>query len=68
MKEDKIELWRQLLEHLPCNLWHAFCTVDAFHHNLQLATSLTAFEYKTLLMSSGIIFKKKMLLFLVSLC
>ena len=58
MKEDILELWRQLLEHLPRDLCRAFCTTDAFHHKLQLATSLTAFEYETLLMSSVIIFKK----------
>ena len=58
MEEDILELWRQLLEHLPRNLWYAFSTTDTCHHNLQLATSLTAFEYETLLMSSRIIFKK----------
>ena len=58
MKTDIVELWRQLLGDLPRKLWHAFSTTDVFYHNLQLATSLTAFEYETLLMSSGIIFKK----------
>jgi len=58
MKTDIVELWRQLLGDLPRKLWHAFSTTDVFYHNLQLATSLTAFEYETLLMSSGITFKK----------
>ena len=58
MKEDLLELWRQLLAVLPHKLWYAFCTTDVFYHNLQLATSLTAFEYETLLMSSGITFIK----------
>ena len=54
-----LKIWRQLLACLPRNLWHAFGTTDAFQHNLQLATSLTAFEYETFLMKSGIIFKKR---------
>jgi hypothetical protein len=67
MKEDMLKIWRQLLACLPRNLWHAFGTTDAFQHNLQLATSLTAFEYETFLMKSGIIFKKEILLCLVRL-
>ena len=36
----------------------AFSTTDVFYHNIQLATSLNPYEYKTLVMSSGITFRK----------
>jgi len=59
MKVELLELWRQLLAVLPRKLWHSFSTTDVFYHNIQLATSLTAFEYETLLINSGITFKKR---------
>ena len=56
--QDLIELLRQLLGGLPEKIWHSFTTTDVFPHNIQVATSLTAGEWETLLLASGIMFKK----------
>ena len=53
-----IEIWRQLLRGVQQDIWYALITTDDFGCNLQAATNLTEGEYDTLLISSGIIFKK----------
>ena len=57
MERELIELWRQLLRILLPYLWHAFSNSDDIPCNLQLATSLSDFQYKTILLASGIMFK-----------
>lgn len=53
-----LELWLMLLRLLPENIWHCLAATDAFHHSVQSATSLSIFEYETILRRSGITFKK----------
>ena len=56
--QELIEIWRQLLRGVQQDIWYALITTDEFRCNLQAATNLTEGEYDTLLISSGIIFKK----------
>ena len=58
MKEEVLEFWRQLLGGVQRNLWHALSTTNLFNCNLQLATSLSMFEYDTILRASGIMVKQ----------
>ena len=56
--QDLVELLRQLLGGLPEKIWHSFTTTDVFPHSIQVATSLTAGEWETILLASGIMFKR----------
>ena len=58
MERELIELWRQLLRILLPYLWHTFSNSDDIPCNLQLATSLSDFQYKTILLASGIMAKR----------
>ena len=56
--QDLVELLKQLLRGLPERIWHTFTTTDVFYHSIQVATSLTAVEWETVLFASGIMFKR----------
>ena len=58
MKENLVEILRQLLAGLRRNLWYTISTTSSYEYNLQAATSLNAEEYETLLLASGIMVKK----------
>jgi len=58
MAQDLVELLKQLLRGLPERIWHTFTTTDVFYHSIQVATNLTEAGYNTLLLSSGILFKR----------
>jgi hypothetical protein len=58
MKENLVEIWRQLLRGLPRNLWFTISTTSSYEYNLQAATSLNLVEYETILLASGIMVKK----------
>ena len=58
MKENLVEIWKQLRAGLPRNLWHTFSTTSSYEYNLQAATSLNLVEYETILLASGIMVKK----------
>jgi len=58
MKENLVEILRQLLTGLRRNLWYTFIITSSYEYNLQAATSLNAEEYETLLLASGIMVKK----------
>jgi hypothetical protein len=50
-----VDLLHQLLVPIPCNIWHSHTYSDAFQHHLQTAVNLNEFQYKTLLLASGIL-------------
>jgi len=56
--QELIEIWRQLLRGVPQDIWLSIKTTDDFGCNLQTATNLAEEEYDSLLISSGITFKK----------
>ena len=58
MKENLVEILRQLLAGLRRNLWYTISTTSSYEYNLQAATSLNEEEYETLLLASGITVKK----------
>jgi hypothetical protein len=49
-----VDLLHHLLLPLPLNIWHAISNTQVFQPILQVATGLTEFQYKTLLLSCGI--------------
>ena len=49
-----VDLLYHLLVPLPRNIWHAVSITDAFQPTLQMATGLNEFQYKTILVASGI--------------
>jgi len=58
IQQELVEIWKQLLRGVQQGIWYALITTDDFGCNLQAATNLNALEYDTLLLSSGIIFKR----------
>jgi len=58
MQQEVVELLRQLLGGVQRNLWHAINTTNLYNCNLQLATSLSMFEYESILLASGIMVKQ----------
>ena len=56
--QELIEIWRQLLRGVQQDIWYALIIIDDFGCNLQTATNLAGEEYDSLLISSGITFKK----------
>ena len=58
MQQEVVELLRQLLGGVQRNLWHAINTTNLYNCNLQLATSLSIFEYESILLASGIMAKQ----------
>ena len=56
--QELLEIWKQLLGGLQQEFWHSVISNDDFACNLQAATNLTEEEYNTLLLSSGILFKR----------
>ena len=57
MQQKVEELLRQLLRGIQCSLWHVINATSLYNCNLQLATSLSQFEYETLLFANGIMVK-----------
>ena len=58
MQQEVVELLRQLLGGVQCNLWHAISATNLYNYALQLATSLSMFEYESILLASGIMAKQ----------
>ena len=58
IQQELVEIWKQLFLGVQQDVWYAVITTDDFRCNLQAATNLTEEEYDTLLLSSGIIFKR----------
>ena len=58
IQQELVEIWKQLLRGVQQGIWYALITTDDFGCNLQAATNLNTLEYDTLLLSSGIIFKR----------
>ena len=56
--QELLQIWKQLFGGLQQEFWHAVIADDDFACNLQAATNLTEEEYNTLLLSSGILFKR----------
>ena len=62
--QELIEIWKQLLRGVQQDIWYAIITTNDFGCYPQAATNLTEEEYDTLLLSSGILFKEVVLLWL----
>jgi len=58
MQQEVVELLRQLLGGVQRNLWHAISATNLYNYTLQLATSLSIFEYESILLASGIMAKQ----------
>ena len=56
--QELVEIWKQLFLGVQQDVWYAVITTADFRCNLQAATNLTEEEYNTLLLSSGILFKR----------
>ena len=56
--QELIEIWKQLLGGLQQDIWYIIDDSEEFLPSLQMAISLNALEYETLLLSSGITFKR----------
>jgi len=58
IQQELVEIWKQLLRGVQHNLWHAISATNLYNYTLQLATSLSIFEYESILLTSGIMVKQ----------
>ena len=58
IEQDLVQIWKQLLRGVPQDIWYIIDDSEEFLPSLQMAISLNALEYETLLLSSGITFKR----------
>ena len=58
IEQELVQIWKQLLRGVPQDIWYIIDDSEEFLPSLQMAISLNALEYETLLLSSGITFKR----------
>ena len=58
IEQELVQIWKQLLRGVQRDIWYIIDDSEEFLPSLQMAISLNALEYETLLLSSGITFKR----------